>query len=408
MSIFLRRFSACLLACAALTLVVAPRRAYASFVEVDTGYYGYYTTNTDVLGVGLEYQIMEAELTHTYNNGTYSGTEHTGFLIVPDSSNYVVDPSKRLKVSIGYVFNRYLAPGTQYYSFVPPTFATAWRASNFSYARGLDINSSDFYFSMWYCPYGSDPVYSSNYKELSTVTPEVSYSGGIYTINESVIAISYRYYTKSPINTYSWYIDLVQNGSYSIDAFRPCFASLPQLFVQPVGMQDDLSGISVTVDNLGTVTNSISAQTTSLNSSISTQTNSINSNIDAEVQGQTDTLMDTTGSDSIVDDLTEGGYSGFVQDRGFFGQVGDIVSSTISPITSGTANSVVHFPGITVLGITIAPASDVDIWQGDLVQLRNPVRMVCTFMLIVAWINGMHYLIDVQILGMTPNKEDMQ
>lgn len=118
-----------------------------------------------------------------------------------------------------------------------------------------------------------------------------------------------------------------------------------------------------------------------------------------ETEQQTETLMDTTGSGSILSGLTDGGVQGFNQKLGFLGQIGDVANTFNSSLTNATANSVVQFPGIVVQGITLVPAQGVDLWQNGLNAFEQPVKMAFTFAFVAAWVNGMKRLLDYQILG---------
>lgn len=125
--------------------------------------------------------------------------------------------------------------------------------------------------------------------------------------------------------------------------------------------------------------------------------------IDADIDDQTDTLMDTGGSDTILTSLVD--PTEFESKLGFIGQLGQ-VTSIFQNASSAEMNGYVHFPGIVVLGQTLAPEQDVYIWQGGLSTLANTIRRFTTFCIICIWVNGMKKVLEYQILGETYYGED--
>ena len=105
----------------------------------------------------------------------------------------------------------------------------------------------------------------------------------------------------------------------------------------------------------------------------------------AAIYQQTSEVMDTTGSDSVLDSALSGGESALTDRLGFVGQAMSIPNAFFEGVTS-EEDSVVHFPGISVLGLNI-PATDVDIWSA-LPNLKTPCKTICTFVFIVAWLRG--------------------
>ena len=103
------------------------------------------------------------------------------------------------------------------------------------------------------------------------------------------------------------------------------------------------------------------------------------------VYQQTTEVMDTTGSDSVLDSALSGGESALTDRLGFVGQAMSIPNAFFEGVTS-EEDSVVHFPGISVMGLNI-PAADIDIWSA-LPNLKTPCKTICTFVFIVAWLRG--------------------
>lgn len=118
-----------------------------------------------------------------------------------------------------------------------------------------------------------------------------------------------------------------------------------------------------------------------------------------ETELQTDTMMDTTGSGSVLTDLTSGGVEDFNSKIGLLGQLPQVIERTSNAILDASESDAVTFPGITVQGITLVQQQQVHLWQNGLSAFKEPVKMACTFMFVVAWVNGMKRVLDVQILG---------
>lgn len=109
----------------------------------------------------------------------------------------------------------------------------------------------------------------------------------------------------------------------------------------------------------------------------------------AAVYQQTTEVMDTSGSESVMDSVLSGGESALNDRLGFVGQALSIPTAFFNGITA-EEDSVVHFPGISVLGFEV-PATDIDIWSA-LPNLKTPCKTICTFVFIVAWFRGIQAL----------------
>ena len=113
---------------------------------------------------------------------------------------------------------------------------------------------------------------------------------------------------------------------------------------------------------------------------------------------QTQSLKSTTGSGTILSNLTDGGTSDFDERIGLLGQLNTVTDTYMSALQS-SPDGTVHFPGITVLGRTIVGEADVNVWSNGLSEWREPCRMIVTFGFIACWVNGMKRVLDYQILG---------
>ena len=111
------------------------------------------------------------------------------------------------------------------------------------------------------------------------------------------------------------------------------------------------------------------------------------------VNDQTDRIMSTDGSDSIVDSVTSGGESGLMDRLGFIGTAVQLPASIIDGFTS-TADSTVQFPGVSIpeFGFSL-PAQTVDVWA-YFPELMTPCKTICTGVFIFAWLHGVKSLYD--------------
>ena len=123
------------------------------------------------------------------------------------------------------------------------------------------------------------------------------------------------------------------------------------------------------------------------------------STVTGTINSQTDTLMDTTGSDGIVGAVTQGGVSGLTSRLGFIAQIPTVVSSFLAGISSGTASGGLFFPGVTVLGYTLIPAQDVPVWQNGLAALETPIKAFNTGVLALLFVKGAKHVFHKDLLG---------
>lgn len=129
-------------------------------------------------------------------------------------------------------------------------------------------------------------------------------------------------------------------------------------------------------------------------------------NVDA-TEEQTEELKDTTGSDTILDSVSDGGIDGFESKLGFLGQIAEI-NDSVSDVFSADSDSVVSFPGYSVqaAGVSFSvPASEIDVWS-SMPELQDPCKFICTFGLVCVWLKGMERMFLVRILGDPDTSEE--
>lgn len=122
--------------------------------------------------------------------------------------------------------------------------------------------------------------------------------------------------------------------------------------------------------------------------------------IEESTQEQTDTLMNTDGSDSIVSGATSGGEEGLLDKLGFIGTVVQVPLSILDGLTSAE-ESTITFPGISVPlpgGNFVIPMTEIDLWE-NFPALETPVRTGCTFVCVLLWLNGCKSLYDRIVHG---------
>lgn len=122
--------------------------------------------------------------------------------------------------------------------------------------------------------------------------------------------------------------------------------------------------------------------------------------IETSTQQQTDTLMNTDGSDSIVSGATSGGEQGLLDKLGFIGTVIQVPLSILDGLTS-SEESTITFPGISVPlpgGNFVIPETEIDLWA-NFPALETPVRTGCTFVCVLLWLNGCKSLYDRIVHG---------
>lgn len=109
------------------------------------------------------------------------------------------------------------------------------------------------------------------------------------------------------------------------------------------------------------------------------------------VEDQTDEIMSTDGSDSIVGGETSGGEQGLLDRFGFLGQTVGWVGDIFGAFQTTEEQSSLSFPGVQadVWGYQFGiPAFTVDIWQSCPV-LEVPCRTFTTIVAVFLWVKGM-------------------
>lgn len=109
------------------------------------------------------------------------------------------------------------------------------------------------------------------------------------------------------------------------------------------------------------------------------------------VEDQTDEIMSTDGSDSIVGGETSGGEQGLLDRFGFLGQTVGWVGDIFTAFQTTDEQSSLSFPGVQadVWGYQFGiPAFSVDIWQSCPV-LEVPCRTFTTIVAVFLWVKGM-------------------
>lgn len=127
----------------------------------------------------------------------------------------------------------------------------------------------------------------------------------------------------------------------------------------------------------------------------------ISSTIEQETQQQTQELLDTSGSDTVLSSQMGDGVNGFIARLGFIAQIPQMVKDLYDVILNTERNTYVHFPGVVVQGIELIPEQDVNVFQRGLgsSEIAVNLRYFNTIILFIAWFNGMKRLLEHQLLG---------
>ena len=106
------------------------------------------------------------------------------------------------------------------------------------------------------------------------------------------------------------------------------------------------------------------------------------------IESQTNTLMDTSGSDSVAGGTVDSAVSSLGDSTKLMSQV-SALAGKFTNLTSD-ASGVISFPGIK-FGLFEIPATSVDVWA-NFSQLETPCKVICTGVLILLWIRGVQAL----------------
>lgn len=99
---------------------------------------------------------------------------------------------------------------------------------------------------------------------------------------------------------------------------------------------------------------------------------------------QTETLMDTTGSDSVMDTENMDDYRRFYNQLGPVGQLSEVANQLRLATNTTVTNDVVLFPGISLMGFSI-PAQQVSI-SDKMLGLVERIRWITTFCFVAMFI----------------------
>lgn len=113
-----------------------------------------------------------------------------------------------------------------------------------------------------------------------------------------------------------------------------------------------------------------------------------------DIVSQTESLKDTTGSDSSFSDVvSSNSQSDFDTRLGAVSQVVDISGQLFTAVLDGSEGDGIPFAGYSVTlpvgGTLSVPASTVDVWS-LFPGAETPVRTSLTLILVIAWIHGVY------------------
>lgn len=115
----------------------------------------------------------------------------------------------------------------------------------------------------------------------------------------------------------------------------------------------------------------------------------VSETIEKETRKQTDSLMDTSGSDGIAGSAQSVGNQ--IQSKlGFVGTLIGIPKTFFEGL-SADSDSHLSFPGVKYLDKEIVPAVDIDVWE-YFPGLQAPVRSVCTMVCVLLFFKGIRRL----------------
>lgn len=113
-----------------------------------------------------------------------------------------------------------------------------------------------------------------------------------------------------------------------------------------------------------------------------------------DIVNQTESLKDTTGSDSSFSDVvSSNSQSDFDTRLGAVSQVVDISGQLFTAVLNGSEGDGIPFSGYSVTlpvgGTLSVPSSTIDVWS-MFPDAETPVRTALTLMLVIAWVHGVY------------------
>lgn len=116
----------------------------------------------------------------------------------------------------------------------------------------------------------------------------------------------------------------------------------------------------------------------------------------AQTQNQTDTLMDTTGSDTLLDGPVQQ-VNDMYENLDTVRLIGEVGNQLKESVNTTEEDGTVTFPGLSLMGFTIQ-SQVVDVWD-YLPDLKEETRWATTLVFVILFIHHMFGLID-QIFGL--------
>lgn len=117
------------------------------------------------------------------------------------------------------------------------------------------------------------------------------------------------------------------------------------------------------------------------------------------VNDQTDMLMGTDGSSSVLDDVAGQGQQ-ISQNLNFVQQTGQFVTGAFDAVANSEEVNTVTFPGLSLMGFTIQPAN-VSLTQYISSDLLELIRTGVTMVVFLAWFSGLRAMYHRIFLGQT-------
>ena len=117
------------------------------------------------------------------------------------------------------------------------------------------------------------------------------------------------------------------------------------------------------------------------------------------INNQTETFMDTTGSDTVLGNPN--GVQQQINDKlGFVSQTASYVTNVYDSVINAEPTGTIQFPGLTWDGHTIIEQQSVPL-LGWIEPIEGQVRLAITAMLVLAWLHGVRLIYGRIFLGET-------